>query len=115
MEEEVRQRVSLPPKEDLDPISQDKISKHIKALKIRKAPGRDTISSKALKCFSAPLVALLIAIFNACIRNCYFSTAWNNAVVIGIPKPGKPRDVLPPQKNFTRCGGLDFQAIKFLF
>ncbi|GBP55953.1 hypothetical protein EVAR_97666_1 [Eumeta japonica] len=59
VEEEVRQRVSLPPKDDLDPISQDEISKHIKALKIRK---RDTISSKALKCFSAPLVALLVAI-----------------------------------------------------
>ncbi|GBP27705.1 Probable RNA-directed DNA polymerase from transposon BS [Eumeta japonica] len=40
VEEEVRQRVSLPPKDDLDPISQDEISKHIKALKIRKAPGR---------------------------------------------------------------------------
>ncbi|GBP22755.1 RNA-directed DNA polymerase from mobile element jockey [Eumeta japonica] len=93
VEEEVRQRVSLPPKDDLDPISQDEISKHIKALKIRKAPGRDTISSKALKCFSAPLVALLVAIFNACIRNCYFPAAWKEAVVIGIPKPGKPRDL----------------------
>ncbi|GBP05484.1 hypothetical protein EVAR_2999_1 [Eumeta japonica] len=51
VEEEVRQRVSLPPKDDLDPISQDEISKHIKALKIRKVPGRDCISSKAFKCF----------------------------------------------------------------
>ncbi|GBP82337.1 Probable RNA-directed DNA polymerase from transposon X-element [Eumeta japonica] len=50
------------------------------------------ISSKALKCFSAPLVALLVAIFNACIQNCYFPTAWKEAVVIDISKPGKPRD-----------------------
>ncbi|GBP69988.1 Probable RNA-directed DNA polymerase from transposon BS [Eumeta japonica] len=93
VEEEVRQRVSLPSKDDLDPITLDEVSKHIKALKIRKAPGKDSISSKALKCFSAPLVALLVAIFNACIQNCYFSTAWKEAVVIGIPKSGKPRDL----------------------
>ncbi|GBP46756.1 RNA-directed DNA polymerase from mobile element jockey [Eumeta japonica] len=60
---------------------------------VRKAPGRDTISIKVLKCFSAPLVAQLVAIFNACIRNCYFPAAWKEAVVIGIPKPGKPRDL----------------------
>ncbi|GBP43087.1 RNA-directed DNA polymerase from mobile element jockey [Eumeta japonica] len=94
VEEEVRHRVSLPPKDDLDPITHDQISKHIKGLKIRKAPGRTTISSKALKCSSAPLVALLVAIFNACIQNCYFPTAWKEAVVVGIPKPGKPRDFL---------------------
>ncbi|GBP44858.1 RNA-directed DNA polymerase from mobile element jockey [Eumeta japonica] len=40
-----------PPKDDLDPITHDEVSKHIKALKIRKAPGADSISSKALKCF----------------------------------------------------------------
>ncbi|GBP19899.1 Probable RNA-directed DNA polymerase from transposon BS [Eumeta japonica] len=93
VEEEVRHRVSLPPKDDLDPITHDEVSKHIKGLKIRKSPDRDTISSKALKCFPAPLVALLVAIFNACIQNCYFPTAWKEAVVIGIPKPGKPRDL----------------------
>ncbi|GBP70801.1 hypothetical protein EVAR_52928_1 [Eumeta japonica] len=49
VKEEVRHRVSLPPKDDIDPITHDEISKHIKGLKIRKAPGRDTISSKTLK------------------------------------------------------------------
>ncbi|GBP62890.1 RNA-directed DNA polymerase from mobile element jockey [Eumeta japonica] len=75
VEEEVRRRISLPPKDDLDPFTQVEVSKHIKALKIRKAPGVDSISSKALKCFSALLVALLVAIFNACIKNCYFPAA----------------------------------------
>ncbi|GBP59309.1 Probable RNA-directed DNA polymerase from transposon BS [Eumeta japonica] len=91
-EEEVRPRV--PPKGDLDPITQDEVSKYIKALKIRKAPGVDSITNKALKCFPAPLVALLVAIFNACNKNCYFPTAWKEGVVIEIPKPGKPRDLL---------------------
>ncbi|GBP53543.1 hypothetical protein EVAR_41950_1 [Eumeta japonica] len=49
VEEAVRHRVFLPPKDDLDSITHDKVSKHIKDLKIRRAPGRDTISSKALK------------------------------------------------------------------
>ncbi|GBP10092.1 Probable RNA-directed DNA polymerase from transposon BS [Eumeta japonica] len=93
VEEEVRRRVSLPPKDDLDPITQDEVSKHIKGLKIRKAPGVDSISSKALKCFSTLLVTLLVSIFNACIKNCYFPAAWKEVVAIGIPKPGKPRDL----------------------
>ncbi|GBP78957.1 Probable RNA-directed DNA polymerase from transposon BS [Eumeta japonica] len=33
------------------------------------------------------------AIFNACIRNCYFPAAGKEAVTIGIPEPGKPRDL----------------------
>ncbi|GBP87447.1 hypothetical protein EVAR_61487_1 [Eumeta japonica] len=37
-------------------------------------------TSKAIKYFSAPLVALLVAIFNAYIQNCYFPTAWKEAV-----------------------------------
>ncbi|GBP66085.1 RNA-directed DNA polymerase from mobile element jockey [Eumeta japonica] len=49
VEEEVRHRVSLPPKDDLAPITHDEVSKHIKGLKIRKAPGRNTVNSKALK------------------------------------------------------------------
>ncbi|GBP11838.1 Probable RNA-directed DNA polymerase from transposon BS [Eumeta japonica] len=93
VEEEVLRRVSHPPKDDLDPMTHDEVSKHIKGLKIRKSSGRDTISSKALKCCFAPLVALLIAIFNACKKNFYFSTAWKEAVVIGIPKPWKTRDL----------------------
>ncbi|GBP65506.1 hypothetical protein EVAR_38845_1 [Eumeta japonica] len=39
VEEEVRHRVSFPPKDDLDPITLDEVSKHIKGLKIRKVPG----------------------------------------------------------------------------
>ncbi|GBP43072.1 Probable RNA-directed DNA polymerase from transposon BS [Eumeta japonica] len=108
VEEEVRHRVTLPPKDDLEPITQDEISKHIKGLKIRKAPGRDTIThSKALKCSSAPLVALLVAIFNACIQNCYFPTAWKEAVVMGIPKSGKPRDLPASYRPISLLSVLD--------
>ncbi|GBP36084.1 Probable RNA-directed DNA polymerase from transposon BS [Eumeta japonica] len=101
VEEEVFHRVSLPPRDDLDSITHDKVSKHIKGLKIKKAPGGDTISSKALKCFSAPLVALLVVIFNACIQNCYFPTVTKEPVVISIPKPGKPRDLSASYRSIS--------------
>ncbi|GBP91232.1 Probable RNA-directed DNA polymerase from transposon BS [Eumeta japonica] len=39
------------------------------------------------------VLSLLVAIFNACIKNCYFPPAWKEAEVIGIHKPGKPRDL----------------------
>ncbi|GBP61090.1 hypothetical protein EVAR_89756_1 [Eumeta japonica] len=84
VEEEVHRRVCLPPKDDLDSITQDEVSKNIKVLKIRNAPGADSISSIALKCFSAPLVALLVTIFNACIKNCYFPTRLSRQFVTTV-------------------------------
>ncbi|GBP18912.1 Probable RNA-directed DNA polymerase from transposon BS [Eumeta japonica] len=93
IEEEVRTKIALEPQDDLAPVSVDEIQKHIKALKTKKAPGLDGISNKAIKCFSLPLMALLVAIFNACFKNCYFPPIWKEAVVIGLPKPGKPRDL----------------------
>ncbi|GBP80339.1 Probable RNA-directed DNA polymerase from transposon BS [Eumeta japonica] len=64
----------------------------VKSLNTRKAPGLDGISNKTIKCFSIPLLSLLVAIFNACIK-LFSSPAWK-AEVIGIHKPGKLRD--PP-------------------
>ncbi|GBP94474.1 Probable RNA-directed DNA polymerase from transposon BS [Eumeta japonica] len=93
IEEEVRTKISLEPQDDLAPVSVDEIQKHIKALKTKKAPGLDGISNKAIKCFSLPLMALLVAIFNAYFKNCYFPPIWKEAVIIGLPKPGKPRDL----------------------
>ncbi|GBP61902.1 RNA-directed DNA polymerase from mobile element jockey [Eumeta japonica] len=64
-----------------------------KKLNIRKTPDLDSISNKLIKCFSLPLMALLVAIFNACRKNCYFPSSWKEAIIIGIPKLRKPRDL----------------------
>ncbi|GBP82056.1 Probable RNA-directed DNA polymerase from transposon BS [Eumeta japonica] len=64
--------------------------------------GRDSISS----------VALLVVIFNACIRNCYFPAAWKEAVVIDIPKPGKPRD-LPASYRLSLLSVLEYISEDF--
>ncbi|GBO98865.1 Probable RNA-directed DNA polymerase from transposon BS [Eumeta japonica] len=92
IEEEVLKNL-LEPKDDLAPVSLSEVQTLVKSLNTRKAPGLDGISNKAIKCFSIPLLSLLVAIFNACIKNCYFPPAWKEAEVIGIHKPGKPRDL----------------------
>ncbi|GBP60547.1 Probable RNA-directed DNA polymerase from transposon X-element [Eumeta japonica] len=71
-----------------------------------KAPGPDGVNNIAIKCFSAPLMALLIAIFNACIKNCLYPEAWKEAVIISIPKPGKPRDLFTSYRPISLLSGL---------
>ncbi|GBP27127.1 Probable RNA-directed DNA polymerase from transposon X-element [Eumeta japonica] len=72
----------------------------------RKAPGLVGISNKAIKCFSIPLLSLLVAIFNVCIKKCYFTPAWKEAEFIGIHKPGKPRDLLASYRPISLLSGL---------
>ncbi|GBP82225.1 RNA-directed DNA polymerase from mobile element jockey [Eumeta japonica] len=57
------------------------------------APSPDDISNKTIKCFSAPLLDLLVAIFNACLKNCHFPDAWKEASIMSISKPRKSRDL----------------------
>ncbi|GBP53337.1 hypothetical protein EVAR_46594_1 [Eumeta japonica] len=60
-------------------------------------PGRH--QQYAIKCFSLPLMTLLVVIFNVCLKNYYFPPSWKEAVIIGISKPGKPCDLSLPATN----------------
>ncbi|GBP46754.1 RNA-directed DNA polymerase from mobile element jockey [Eumeta japonica] len=93
VEEKVRHKVSLEPIEYLDPFTLNEVKALVKYIKTRKAPGRDGVSNKALKCFCEPLLALLVVIFNVYFKNCYFLNLCKEAVVIRIPKLEKPRDL----------------------
>ncbi|GBP04260.1 RNA-directed DNA polymerase from mobile element jockey [Eumeta japonica] len=106
IEEEVLQKTSLEPKNDLAPVSLSEVQTLVKSLNTRKAPGLDDISNKAIKCFSIPLLSLLVAIFNACIKKCYFPPAWKEAEAIGIHKPGKPRDLPASYRPISLLSGL---------
>ncbi|GBP59514.1 Probable RNA-directed DNA polymerase from transposon X-element [Eumeta japonica] len=44
--------------------------------------------------------------FNACLKNCYFPPAWKEAEVIGIHKPGKPRDLPASYRPISLLSGL---------
>ncbi|GBP86564.1 RNA-directed DNA polymerase from mobile element jockey [Eumeta japonica] len=90
IEEEVLQNL-LEPKDDLTPVSLSEVQLLVRSLKTR-APGLDGVSNKAIKCFPQQLLSLLVAILMR-LQNCYFPPAWKEAEVIGIHKPGKPRDL----------------------
>ncbi|GBP18729.1 Probable RNA-directed DNA polymerase from transposon BS [Eumeta japonica] len=106
IEEEVLQKTSLEPKDDLTPVSLSEVQLLVRSLKTRKAPGLDGVSNKAIKCFPHQLLSLLVAIFNACLQNCYFPPAWKEAEVIGIHKPGKPRDLPASYRPISLLSGL---------
>ncbi|GBP35420.1 Probable RNA-directed DNA polymerase from transposon BS [Eumeta japonica] len=72
-----------------------------------KAPGHGGISNKAIKCFSLPLLSLLVAIFNACLKNCYFPPAWKEAEIIGTHKLRKTSDLPASYRPISFLSGLD--------
>ncbi|GBP76775.1 Probable RNA-directed DNA polymerase from transposon BS [Eumeta japonica] len=96
-----------PPKNDLPLISLSKVQTLNKSLKTRKAPGLNDISNKVTKCFSLPLLGLLLATFNVCLKNCYPSSPiWKETEVIGIHKPGKLRNLLACYRPISLLSGL---------
>ncbi|GFS77412.1 putative RNA-directed DNA polymerase from transposon X-element [Trichonephila clavipes] len=60
----------------------------IKKIKIRKSPGRDSITNKMLK-YLPLLTVFKIAIINNMLKLRYFPSAWKTAVAVTILKPGK--------------------------
>ncbi|GBP54804.1 RNA-directed DNA polymerase from mobile element jockey [Eumeta japonica] len=114
VEEKVCKKVSLDPKDDLDPVMLDEVKGIVKNLKTRKPPGLNGISNKAIKCFSSSLLAFLVAMFNACLKNCYFPEVWKDAVIIGIPKPGKPRDLPASYRPISILNSLGIQLALFV-
>ncbi|GBP57312.1 RNA-directed DNA polymerase from mobile element jockey [Eumeta japonica] len=106
IKEKVRQKISLAPKDDVNSVSLDEVQSLIKNLNTRKSPGLDGISNKAIKCFSLPLMALVVAIFNVCLKNCYFPPSWKEGVIIGILKSGKLRDLTSSFRPISLLSGL---------
>lgn len=74
-------------------ISPSEIASLIKKLPARKASGHDFISNKILKNLSNKLFLSLNHIYNSMLRLSYFPSIWKIAVVILLPKMGKPKNV----------------------
>lgn len=68
----------------------DEIETLIRALKSRKAPGIDGISNSVLKLLPKKHRVYICCIVNGMLRLGYFPDAWKDAVVVCIPKQGKP-------------------------
>lgn len=65
------------------------IKEVVLTLKNNKAPGLDGINSIILKKMPDPIFAILNNIFNWCLQNGYFPSAFKKAKVIPIAKKGK--------------------------
>ncbi|GBP58954.1 Probable RNA-directed DNA polymerase from transposon BS [Eumeta japonica] len=52
------------------------------------------------------LLSLMVAIFNACLQNCYFPPSWKEAEVIGIHKRRKPRDLPASYRRISLLSDL---------
>jgi hypothetical protein len=66
----------------------------IRSLQLTKAAGPDQINNRLLKKLPRKAIVYLTHIMNACFKYSYFPTAWKQANVIPILKPGKdPSDL----------------------
>jgi hypothetical protein len=68
------------------------VSEIIRNLKNGKAPGQDRITGRVLKNFSKKSIIFFTRIINAILLLSYFPSQWKIAMVIPLPKPGKPPD-----------------------
>lgn len=73
----------------IKPTSPKEVSKMIKTLRMKKAPGYDLITSKLLKNLPKKAVVFLTSLFNAILRTSHFPDLWKASQIIMIPKPGK--------------------------
>lgn len=72
-----------------DVITKEEVAEIIRSTNNKKAPGPDGISNKVLKAFNLHHEEVLAALFNTCLRQQYFPSAWKTGKVVLIPKPGK--------------------------
>ncbi|GBP40206.1 Probable RNA-directed DNA polymerase from transposon BS [Eumeta japonica] len=106
IEEDIRHETSLEPRDGLSPVSLDEVQKLVKNLKAKRTPVLDGISNKAIKCFPLIFFSLLVAIFIACLKNCYFPLVWKEVELMGIHNPEKPRDLPVSYRPISLLSGL---------
>lgn len=68
------------------------ITKIIRKLKNRKAPGTDRIRNIELKHLPRKAIVYLTYVLNACIQNSYFPKKWKTALILPIHKAGKANE-----------------------
>jgi len=66
------------------------VAKAIAHTNVRKVPGYDLITGKALKELPKKAITFLTVLFNSMLRLSYYPLLWKFAQIIMFPKPGKP-------------------------
>jgi hypothetical protein len=81
----------------------------------RKTPGHDLITARILKELPTSALHLLTAIYNVVLRIGHFPPQWNVAVVILIPKPGKPPEMVESYRPISLLPTTSKLLEKLLF
>jgi hypothetical protein len=71
------------------PVPSTEVRNIIRSLRLTKAAGSDQINNQLMKNCLERRLCILKNIVNACFKYSYFPTAWKQANVIPILKPGK--------------------------
>ncbi|GFV68451.1 RNA-directed DNA polymerase from mobile element jockey [Trichonephila clavipes] len=88
---------------DDPPFTIHEINAVINKLKLKKAPGPDSIPNEVVKKLHEMYPDLFLTVFNSCLRLKTFPRCWKNAKIILIPKVN---DVRVPKLDNLRCISL---------
>ncbi|GFW23880.1 putative 115 kDa protein in type-1 retrotransposable element R1DM [Trichonephila clavipes] len=97
---------------DDPPFTIHEINAVINKLKLKKAPGPDSIPNEVVKKLHEMYPVLFLTVFNSCLRLKTFPRCWKNAKIILIPKVN---DVRVPKKKRNLHTVLVFLDIKSAF
>lgn len=91
-ENEIHEYLSTPYQLEppIDVFKTKKIKQAINMLNHKKSPGYDLITPKILSELPNSAIKLITYIYNSIVRIGFFPSQWKVAVIILIPKPGKP-------------------------
>ena len=108
-----------PPLEDHPPhpfsFSPKSVAYVLDHLNVKKAPGADRITGRILRELPRSGILWLTRIFNASLRHGTFSSAWKNAKVIMLPKPGKNPSELRSYRPISLLSTLSKVFEKLLY
>lgn len=82
-------------------VSQRMLSNAIARLKSFKAPGIDGICNVFYKWGGLPLQTHLRRLFNMSLGSKFVLPEWKEAIAVGVPKPGKPREAIKSQRPIS--------------
>lgn len=90
----------------LSKVTDEEVKNYFKTSRIRKAPGKDSISNAALRKLPDDAISRITEIFNACLRISYFPSLWKEASIKPIPKPGKNLTLPASHRPISLLSGL---------
>ncbi|KAI1290888.1 Retrovirus-related Pol polyprotein from type-1 retrotransposable element R1 [Halotydeus destructor] len=94
------------PFEAIDVITEEEVLSKLRSFRPKKAPGVDMVTPEILVLLGELILPEMTSLYNKCFHEGIFPTAWKNANVVTIRKPGKDDYTSP--RSFRPIGLLSF-------